>query len=267
MNRSTLIGVTNPEGAFAARLLHLDHPHAVLPLLRTVWQSTLDGNTAALADVILRDDWAPPQSQTALAVLADAKQSAAGIDHYADPHDAMYRGHIDAPVEDRLEWLYLVDIATDSVQVYEATRRGRWLRHSVVPLDPDAAEPVLGCGGYARHGHQWDRMHLWLPHAREGLDAEICLGHHPHATPVLRFTDALAQQICAATTASTEGRDGPRDAQLHRVGIEFDLMWPHRWGPRQRHRLRRDAHGLLLLDNVPNWSWRLLPTSSNGASQ
>ncbi|MFY1658763.1 hypothetical protein [Micromonospora sp. WMMD1274] len=51
MNRLTLIGVTALEGAYAARLLHPDsHPQAVIPLLRLVWQYTLNGNTKALAD-------------------------------------------------------------------------------------------------------------------------------------------------------------------------------------------------------------------------
>ncbi|MEV0811484.1 hypothetical protein [Micromonospora sp. NPDC050200] len=34
------------------------------------------------------------------------------------------------------------------------------------------------------------------------------------------------------------------------------------------HRLRRDADGLLLLDvDVPDWSWWLLPTPSEGADR
>ncbi|WP_433388669.1 hypothetical protein [Micromonospora sp. KLBMP9576] len=264
MNRLTLIGVTAPEGAYAARLLPLEsHPQAVLPLLRLVWQRSLDENTQALAEAVLRHDWTWPQPAAAHPDPSGGTQPAPDTSH-TDALGSVRRGRTDAPVDDRLEWLYLVDVATDSVQVYEATRRGRWLRHSTAPLDTDAAEPVLGCGGYTLHGHHWQSAHLWLPDARTGLDAEICLARHPHNAPVWRFTDATAQAICAATTP-TEEQAARREPWLHRVRVEFDLAWPDRRGP---HRLRRDADGLLLLDvAMPDWSWWLLPTPSEGATR
>lgn len=264
MNRLTLIGVTAPGGAYAARLLPLEsHPQAVLPLLRLVWQHTLGENTQALAEAVLRHDWTWPQPAAAQPDRDGGGRPAPEASH-TDALDGVRRERIDAPVDDRLEWLYLIDVATDSVQVYEATRRGRWLRHSTVALDPDAAEPVLGCGGYTLHGHHWQSAHLWLPEARTGLDAEICLGRHPHRAPVLRMTDATAGAICAAT-APTGEQAARREPWLRRIGVEFDLAWPDRRGP---HRLRRDGDGLLLLDvDVPDWSWWLLPTASEGASR
>ncbi|MEU7171506.1 hypothetical protein ABZ949_08460 [Micromonospora tulbaghiae] len=264
MNRLTLIGVTALEGAYAARLLHPDsHPQAVIPLLRLVWQYTLNGNTKALADTVLRHDWAWPHPAAGRPDRAGVTHPVADVSDTA-PLDGIRRERLDAPVDERLERMYLVDVATESVQVYEATRRGRWLRHSTAPLDPDAAEPVLGCGGYTLHGHHWQPAHLWLPDARTGLAAEICLARHPHNAPVWRFTDATAQAICAAT-APTEEQAARREPWLRRVGVEFDLVWPDRRGP---HRLRRDADGLLLLDvAVPDWSWWLLPTPGKGENQ
>ncbi|MCX4387307.1 hypothetical protein OG777_10220 [Micromonospora peucetia] len=80
----------------------------------------------------------------------------------------------------------------------------------------------------------------------------------------LRFTDVSAHAVCAAI-APTPERAGRREPWLRQVAIVLDLVWPPGLRP---HRLRRDVDGLLLLDvGVPDWSWWLLPITSEGASR
>lgn len=47
---------------------------------------------------------------------------------------SLRRGQLTAAVDVNLEWLYLLDVATDTVVVYEATCHNRWLLHSRHPL-------------------------------------------------------------------------------------------------------------------------------------
>lgn len=264
MNCLTLIGVAASGGAYAGRLLHDGgSPDEVLPLLRRIWQHTFTRHTLVLADALLRHDWTRLYPAAPRAGWADRERPVPGVGFTTLLQDGIRRGQVSAPVEGYLEWMYLVDVATDTVVVYEATRHGRWLRHSHHLLDPDAGATVLGCGGYTTHGHRWDPAHLWLPDARAGLDAQICLAKHPNAATVLRFGDTTAHAVCAAT-APTPGQAGRRDPWLRQVGIEFDLVWPHGRGP---YRLRRDTGGLLLDVDVPDWSWWLLPIASEGASR
>ncbi|MEV0811489.1 hypothetical protein AB0I41_35045, partial [Micromonospora sp. NPDC050200] len=260
MSCSILIGAPASGGAYTARLLHTGgDPEQMLPLLRRIWQHTFTRHTLALTSALLRHDWTRLHPAAPRPGRVDRERPVAGVGYTADLQDGVRRGLTSAPVEGYLEWMYLVDVATDTVAVYEATRHARWLRHSRHLLDPDSCGRVLGCGGYTADGHRWDQAHLWLPEARAGLDAEICLGRHPNAARVLRFADATAHAVRAATAPMPE-RAGRREPWLRQVGIEFDLVWPHGRGP---HRLRRDADGLLLLDvDVPDWSWWLLPTPS-----
>ncbi|SCG77688.1 hypothetical protein [Micromonospora inositola] len=267
MSCSTLIGVTASGGAYAARWLHWGgDPEQIIPLLRRIWQHSFTRHTLATAEALLRHDWVTLDPAATRASQRHGRRPVPGVGYATDLQDGTRRGRIDEAAQGYLEWMYLVDVATDTVLVHEATCHSRWLRHSQHPLDPAAAGTVLGCGGYTDHGHRWNPAHLWLPGARAGLDAEVCLAAHPHGAPVLRFTDATAHAITAATTPN-RGEAGRQASWLRGVGMEFDLMWAARRanGP---HRLRRDADGLLLLDvDVAGWSWWLLPAPVEGATR
>ncbi|GAB3186734.1 hypothetical protein FHX75_111336 [Micromonospora palomenae] len=267
MSCSTLIGVTASGGAYAVRWLHWGgDPAQVLPQLRRIWQHTFDRRTLATGEALLRHDWLTLDYPRHPA-RGNGQRPVPGVGVTAGLQDGIRRGRVDDPIDGYLEWMYLIDVATDTVVVYEATCHGRWLRHSrhlLDPdsgghlLDPDADGQVLGCGGYRTHGHRWHTVRLWLPDARTGLDTEICLAPHLSTTTVLRFTDATAHAITAATAPTTlqAGRPAP---WLRPVGPQFDLVVPDSCGERP-YRLRRDADGLLLLDvPAPGWSWQLRP--------
>ncbi|MDZ5447263.1 hypothetical protein U2F26_31915 [Micromonospora sp. 4G57] len=257
MSCSTLIGITASGGAYIARWLHWGgDPAEMLPLLRRVWQQTFDRHTLAMVEAVVGHDWVAIDAAAAGSGRRRVGRPVPGVGYTADLTGGVRRGRIDDPAEGYLEWMYLVDVSTDSVVVYEATCHGRWLRHSRHLLDPNSAGMALGCGGHTVHGHHWAAAHLWLPEARAGLDAEICLAAHPHGAPVIKIGDPVAHAI-AATTAARAAGSGRQGLWLRPAAAEFDLMLPGRHGALP-HRLRRDTDGLLLLDvPLPDWSWRL----------
>jgi hypothetical protein len=136
MGCRTLIGATEPGGAYTARWLQWgDQPDQLIPVLRRIWRDTFTGDTAALAAALLARDWStldPQPSSDAFPALV-----VAGVGHETrGGSGGLRRGRLAEAVTADLEWLYLVDVATDTVVVYEATRHNRWLRHSVQFLDP-----------------------------------------------------------------------------------------------------------------------------------
>jgi hypothetical protein len=254
---STLIGVTATGGAYTARWLHGGgDPEQMVPKLRRVWRHTFDRHTLAAAEALLRHDWVT-LDRTAPRTGRPGERLVPGVGSTTDLQDGIRRGRLDDPVEGYLEWMYLLDLATDTVIVYEATCHRRWLWHSQHPLDPEVGGRVLGCGGHTDDGHRWVPAHLHVLGARGGLDADICLTAHPGVLTVVRFPDTTAHAITAATTP-TPSEAGRQVWWLRATGSEFDLMWPDR---RSRpHRLRRDGDGYLLLDvHVPEWTWQRLP--------
>jgi hypothetical protein len=255
MGCRTLIGVTEPGGAYTARWLHWgDHPDQLVPLLRHIWQRTFTTDTAALRDALLARDWSeldPAPSGDRVAPVVP------GVG-YASPGGtrALRRGYLTGTVAADLEWLYLIDVATDTVVVYEATRHGRWLRHSRHALDCGSAGRVIGCGGYTSRGHRWTPAQVSIPGDPAVLPAEVCTMPHPAGLISVRFTDATADAIAARTTASEAGIRAAMP-QLRRVGTEFDVIWPD-GRPDQPQRLRRDCDGYLLLNShLPLWHWQL----------
>ncbi|PWR07131.1 hypothetical protein DKT69_35350 [Micromonospora sicca] len=267
MSCSTLVGVTGSGGAYAARWLHWGgDPKPIMPPLRRIWQHTFARHTLPMTEALLRHDWVTLDPAVTRASRRHGGPPVAGVGYATDLQGGIRRGRVDETAQGYLEWMYLIDVATDTVLVYEATCHSRWLRRSQHPLDPASAGRVVGCGGYTDHGHRWDTARLWLPDARAGLDAEVCLAAHPHGAAVIRFTDATAHAITAATTPTTptQGEPGRQAPWLRSVGTEFDLMWADRRAPRP-YRLRRDADGLLLLEaDVPGRSWRLLTAPAEG---
>jgi hypothetical protein len=256
MGCRTLIGVTEPGSTYTARWLHWGgHPDRLIPVLRQIWRDTFATDTAALVAALLARDWSTLDPQP----RSDAFPSlvVAGIGHETrGGSSGVRRGHLADAVNADLEWLYLVAAATDIVVVYEATRHGRWLRHSRHPLDPDSAGRVIGCGGYASRGHRWTAAQVRIPGYPAVLPAEVCTMPHPAGLISIRFTDATADAI-AARTAPSDASTRPAMPQLQRVGTEFDVIWPD-GRPDQPQRLRRDEDGYLLLNShLPLWHWQL----------
>jgi hypothetical protein len=136
MGCRTLIGVTEPGGTYTARWLHWgDHPDRLIPVLRRIWRHTFAADTAALVTALLARDWSTLDPQPG----GDAFPApvVAGVGHESPGGSrGVRRGHLADAVTGDLEWLYLVDVATDTVVVYEATRHSRWLRHSRHRLNP-----------------------------------------------------------------------------------------------------------------------------------
>jgi hypothetical protein len=151
MGCRTLIGVTEPGGAYTARWLHWgDQSDQLIPVLRQIWRDTFATDTAALAAALLARDWSTldlqPSSDTFPALVV------AGVGHETRGGSGDVRhGRLAGAVTADLEWLYLVDAATDTVVTYEATRHNRWLRQSLHHLDPVAellvTEPGLAGDG------------------------------------------------------------------------------------------------------------------------
>ncbi|MBM0259524.1 hypothetical protein [Micromonospora sp. 4G55] len=266
MSCCTLIGVTATGGAYAVLWLHWgSEPEQMIPKLRRIWQHTFHRRTDAAVQALLRHDWVSIDRAAARTGRL-GERLVPGVGCVSDLQDGLRSGRLDDPVDGYLEWMYLVDSATDTVIVYEATCHGRWLLHSRHLLDPDGGGRVLGCGGHTDDGHQWAPAQVHIPAGGRGLDADVCQAAHPGAATVLRFSDVTAHGICAAT-APTSPPAGGQVWWLRPTGAEFDLMWGNGGGDRP-HRLRRDGDGCLLLDvSVPAWTWRLLPDVRDGAGR
>lgn len=118
-----LIGTTQPHDRFRVRTLHLgDHPEQLVPILRQLHDDAHDW--PSVTAILLEHTWGSRHRLHRI-----RRQSAARRPH-----------HRPRPID--VTWLYLIDPAADTVAVYEATRRDRWLPHSRHHLDPDdGAQP------------------------------------------------------------------------------------------------------------------------------
>jgi len=146
MGCRTLIGATEPDGAYTARWLHWgDHPDELVPVLRRIWRDTFNADTTKMLTCLLSRAWSslsaePTSRRTDLPAVA-------GVG-YAAPRNAepgLWRGRVTGERGADLEWMYLIDPHTGQVSVYEATVHDRWLRHSRHHLDPNTT-PVLHNG-------------------------------------------------------------------------------------------------------------------------
>jgi hypothetical protein len=255
MSDPALVGVISTDGMFTARYLHWsDRPTTAVADLRAIWSTTFGRDTAATAQALLGHDWSslcpscthrPPPAGT---VKVD------GVGHALTHNLPVARGQ--AATAERtgyLEWMYLLDEASQQVVVYEATIHDRWLVHSRHALDPDWDPTVLGCGGHTADGHRWVPARVALPvpgYAIDGYpgaayEAEVCAGIHPFGFVIARFTDAVAEHIAADTSVSTPPWVTSLPA-LRRDGCEFDLVWPDRQRP-STVRVGRDSDGRLLI--------------------
>jgi hypothetical protein len=257
MSDPALVGVITTDGTFTARYLHWsDRPATAVADLRAIWSTTFDRDTAATAQALLGHDWSslcpscthrPPPAAT---VKVD------GVGHALTHNLPVARGQ--AATAERtgyLEWLYLLDEASQQVVVYEATIHDRWLLHSRHPLDPDRDPTVLGCGGHTADGHRWVPARVALPLPGDvadgfpsiGYEAEVCTGVHPDGFVIARFSDAVADRIAADTSAiiTPPPRVTPLPV-LRRDGGEFDMVWRVWRGP-SIQRVTRDSDGRLLI--------------------
>jgi hypothetical protein len=274
MSEPALVGAIDAGGSFTARYLRWSGPpDVIVPTLRAIWVRTFGCDTAATVSALLGNDWSelcelcPHRGYDRAAVRVD------GVGHAVPATDARPatrgRADTDARTNYHLEWLFLIDPATDQVLVYEATVHGRWLPHSRHPLDPDQPAAVLGCGGHATDGHHGVPAHVSPPTSAPGdgseritYAAEVCTGPHPEGYVVARFDKDVAAQIVADTAQHSWGTWWP---QLRYDGTEFDLVWSQ--GQEARLRVVRDIDGRLLIgayllpwrrvgpppDRVPRW--------------
>ena len=163
MGDPSLIGTTEPDGAYCARYLHWSaHPDELMPVLRHIWRDTFTGDTEAMATQLLSRDWssisARPNSSVfpALVVPGIGSESPGGTGN-------LYRGRVASSSSGGMGWLYLLDTTADTVTVYEATCHERWLRHSIhhlhavgelfVPVGPDGDLVCTACGAVNENDH------------------------------------------------------------------------------------------------------------------
>ena len=159
-------------------------------------------------------------------------------------------GPLAETVDHHLRWLYLIDDARDTLEVFAASRTGRWLSHSRHPLDPAQVSPVLACGGYPRHGHRWQPTELTLCEGRDTtrqVTVQRCCANHPRAAAILRISDQVAQilaEYCEDRWPPQLPPHGQALPVIVRAGFEFDRLTDDTEEP---IRLPRDADGWVLL--------------------
>ena len=255
MSNPCLIGVARPGGTYSARWLSWgDAPHHLIPVLRSIRDFACARATEVLVGELLAHDWAS-LTPSALHGRRDAMIPVSGIGYAVPDHGVRHHGgRVTEHVDPDLDWLYLIDIDTDTVVVYEATRHSQWLWHSRHPFDLDATDPVLGCGGYVTNGHQWRPTLLRVPGDDTDFSAEVCTGTHLGNATAVRITEATADAI-ARHLDDTQGSTAPAPYP-RRAGAEFDLVWSVSEHPWQPTRIPRDSDGWLLLTG-PLWLWHL----------
>jgi hypothetical protein len=140
MGCRTLIGATEPGGRYTARHLHWGHhPEHLLPVLRTIWQQTFAGDTDAMLAALLARDWSHLLAYPARPSTGMGAVPGVGYAPHDGEHRPLHHGGTGEPAAGDWEWLYLIDLASAEVSVYEATVHQRWLLHSRHPLNPPTA--------------------------------------------------------------------------------------------------------------------------------
>jgi len=251
MSTRALIGRTEPGGRYAARWLHWgDSPDRLIPLLRRIWTGTFDSHEPHLIEALLAHDWSELSAE-ARDGHRPGTRAVPGIGYTTDqPGDhPLWQGAVTDPVEQQLEWLYLIDGFHRRVHVYEATVHDRWLLNSSHHLDPAAADAVLGCGGHRYQGHRWEPAKVRWDGYEPVYDAQVCAGTHFGGHTIARFTDDVATAIAdhtevACTEAPTTAGPAP---YLAYDGAEFNIVWYHGSGRGEPLRVARDADDRLLI--------------------
>jgi hypothetical protein len=130
-----LIGITRPDDRYRVRTLHRgEDPEHLIPLLQQIHRDADDW--PCLVRHLLDHNWRELDTEA-----RHHPTAVPGIG-YTAPEDtaAPLDGRISDPVPINLTWLYLIDLATDTLVVYEATRRERWLLHSLHRLNQHHGE-------------------------------------------------------------------------------------------------------------------------------
>lgn len=250
MGTRTLIGSTEPDRRrYTARWLHCgDTPERLIPILRQIWTATFGSSEPLLMEALLAHDWSE--------LSADARDghrpglhAIPGVGYTTDsPQDQqLWTGAVTDPLEQMLEWLYLIDGRTSQIHVYEATVHHRWLLHSSHHLDSAHADAVLGCGGHRYKGHRWEPAKVRWEGYAPIWDAEICAGRHLGGHTIARFTDDVAQQIAAHTEATGTIAGGASAPYLHFGVTEFNLCWHDDTGYGDQLHVERDQDDRLLI--------------------
>lgn len=114
MGCRVLIGVTEDGYTYTAYYLQWgNHPVRMIPVLRETWQDTHHQDTTAMATAIRTPN---------------------------PGYNDVDSGRLDEYVEDDLEWLFLLDEHTDTVEAYVHRKGHRWTlysRHRLAAADDD----------------------------------------------------------------------------------------------------------------------------------
>ena len=141
MGHPALIGATAPDGGYTASYLHWsDHPDRLISNLRQIWTETFATDTPAMIEALLARDWSSLSTQLPSSVFPLLVVAGVGTQSPGGTRPSPYVGRIAAANSGDMEWLYLIDTATDTITVYEATVHQRWLRHSVHQLQPAGSD-------------------------------------------------------------------------------------------------------------------------------
>ncbi|WP_146605798.1 hypothetical protein [Micromonospora craterilacus] len=164
-----------------------EHPQ-MIALLRWLWADQFNADTAALVDAMVRR----PRTSTA-----------------AMRSDSVHADLRTASSLNVAEWLYLVDVRTEQILVYEATIHDRWLHHSTHPLrTPPQPRPAHPSDGTAV-GDPWRPASVSLDGLYTSWPARILVNDHRSDAIVVQLDLAtLADIIGAAVTLDLARPDG-----------------------------------------------------------
>lgn len=148
MSEPALVGVITTAGTFTARYLHwAGYSADTVADLRAIWAEHFGRDTTAAVAALLSHDWhslcrpRPHRRPPAGTIMVPG----VGYALAAPQPQPLVRGHVaNAARHGYTESMYLIDVAAQTIRVYEATVHDRWLPHSQHPLDPTTPPAPAG---------------------------------------------------------------------------------------------------------------------------
>jgi len=128
----TLLGSGTSDGGYRAnQLRHGGHPTGLMPILRRIWTTTYQRDTAAMTAVLARHHWHRLDPD----IRGGHRIPGVGV---IDPHQSgpTIAAALNEVIGSDAEWLYLLDNRWQTVVVYDASCHRTWLRHGVHHLHP-----------------------------------------------------------------------------------------------------------------------------------
>jgi hypothetical protein len=263
MRIACLIGTRDhgENSTVAVRVAAGGHPDQMLPTLRAIWRATFDGDTVAFTERLLRNHWVILDPHASPAGRADVEPGVGARDTTDDTVVDIHDG-IGGPTPGGIQWLYLLDVVDDQIQVMRATDHGSWSaygRHRLhADLDGTFSSPLPRLGDAAtadQVGHHWRPATISVDGLHTAWTAEICAGEHARGVIVVRFDrQTLAEVIETLETFYADRLPGS--------GLPHHKLHPHllstTWYPGTPHQqgqvTHADARGRFILG--PHvWPW------------